>query len=787
MTKSYGRDTDPNKEEEAKKYDNPIPSREVILNYIKDQGVPVEFGQILEALEIHSDEERIALKRRLTAMERDGQLYPNRQGYYGLVEKMDLVKGRVLASRDGPGELVSSSGERIYLPTRQMKCVFHGDIALVRPVGLNHKGKIEGRIEQIIERNTQTLTGRYQETFDSAYVAPVNPVFQHDILVLKDETQVVKAGNLVSVNIISQPTRHTQPMGEITKQLGEQIAIDDAIDMAIKTNNLAEFWPEEVIDQANKLPEEVKENDLKNREDLRALPFVTIDGEDAKDFDDAVYCQKTTSGGWRLFVAIADVSYYVRPGKPLDKEAKARSTSVYFPGCVIPMLPERLSNGLCSLKPNVDRLALICEMTISKLGKLTGSKFYSGVIKSQARLTYTEVGSLLEGNNADFHKIHGDLSQHLFDLYELYLVLHQQRIIRGALDFDTPDTKIILNDDRGIDAITVDIRNDAHKLIEECMLMANVAAAKYVTRKRIPSPYRVHMPPNYDKIEGLRAYLKLHKLTLEGGNQPQPLDYAKVLTEAKIKPDYNNIQLVILRSMNQAIYTTDNEGHFGLAYDAYSHFTSPIRRYPDLLTHRAIKEGLKEDKLGAHKYSKSELEQMCEYASIAERKADSASMGVNDFLKCDFMKHRIGEVFEAVIVNIIGIGFFVQVKENFIEGLVHVATLNGDYYHFDPVRHTLVGERTKRMFKLGETVFVRLLNVNMASYKIDFELAENDANASSRKTKRSSYRRKQKSSNVKSDEVKPAKTEARRKKDKLKKRKRKAKAKNNKQTPSKDS
>jgi ribonuclease R len=776
MTKSYGRDTDPNKEAEAKKYDNPIPSREVILNYIKDQGVPVEFGQILEALQIENDEERIALKRRLTAMERDGQLYPNRQGFYGLVEKMDLVKGRVLASRDGPGELVSSSGERVYLPTRQMKCVFHGDIALVRPVGLNHKGKLEGRIEQIIERNTQTVTGRYQETFDSAYVAPVNPVFQHDILVLKNSELDIKPASLVSVNIVSQPTRHTQPMGEIVKQLGEQIAIDDAIDMAIKTNNLAEFWPEEVSAQADKLSEEVKENDLKNREDLRSLPFVTIDGEDAKDFDDAVYCQKTTSGGWRLFVAIADVSYYVRPTQPLDKEARARSTSVYFPGCVIPMLPERLSNGLCSLKPNVDRLALVCEMTISKEGKLTRSKFYSAVIKSQARLTYTEVADLLEGNDADFLKNYGDLSQYLFTLYELYLVLHEQRAIRGALDFDAPETRIILNDHRGIDAITVAERNDAHRLIEECMLMANVAAAKYVSRNRIPSPYRVHMPPNYEKIEGLRAYLKIHKLSLGGGNNPQPLDYAKVLTEARTKPDYNNIQLVILRSMNQAIYTTHNEGHFGLAYEGYSHFTSPIRRYPDLLTHRAIKYGLKEDKLGAHKYGKSELESMCEFASIAERKADSASQGVNDFLKCDFMKHRIGEVFEAVIVNIIGIGFFVQLKENFIEGLVHVATLNGDYYHFDPVRHTLMGERTKRMFKLGETVLVRLLNVNMASYKIDFELAENDPNRNlKRSAKRASYRRKKKPSTEANSVPKP---EVKRKKEKTKKRKKRTKPKN---------
>ena len=646
-----------------------------------------------------------------------------------------------------------------------MRCVFHGDVVLVRPVGLNHKGKLEGRIEQIIQRNTEILTGRYQEGLDAAYIVPINPVFHHDILVLKSDKYNLKIGSLVSVKIISQPTKHTQPLGEVIEQLGEQIAIDDAIDMAIKTNNLAEFWPDSVAKQAKNLPEIVSESDLSGRADLRALPFVTIDGEDAKDFDDAVYCKPTTSGGWRLFVAIADVSYYVRPDTALDKEAQARSTSVYFPGCVIPMLPEKISNGLCSLKPKVDRLALVCEMTISQQGKLTRSKFYSAVIQSKARLTYNEVGDLLEGNDKNFHKKYHLLTNHIYDLYALFLVLHERRQQRGALDFDTPDTKIELNEHRSIKAISISQRNDAHRLIEECMLLANVAAARMVSRKRIPAPYRVHLPPNYEKIESLRAYLKLHNLKLEGGNAPQPLDYAKVLMQARERPEFNNIQLVVLRSMSQAVYTTHNQGHFGLAYEAYSHFTSPIRRYPDLLTHRALKKVIKEESLGACRYDKNKLEALCEYASVAERKADSASQGVEDFLKCDFLKHRIGEVFEAVIVNIIGIGFFVQLKENFIEGLVHVATLSGDYYHFDPVRHTLIGERTRRLFKLGQTVFVKLINVNMASYKIDFELADNDKQPA-KKAKRSSYRNKKQVNEDKS------KSEARRKKDKVKQKKR---------------
>ncbi|MFT6835459.1 MAG: ribonuclease R, partial [Francisellaceae bacterium] len=515
-------------------------------------------------------------------------------------------------------------------------------------------------------------------------------------------------------------------------------------DMAIKTNNLAEFWPSEVTKQADLLSETVLESDLQGRADLRDMPFVTIDGEDAKDFDDAVYCEPKKSGGWRLYVAIADVSYYVRPDQPIDKEAQARSTSVYFPGQVIPMLPENLSNGLCSLKPKVDRLALVCEMSISKAGKLTRNKFYSAVIKSQARLTYTEVADLLEEKATSFHKSYPNMAVHLFNLYGLFLSLVEQRAIRGALDFDTPDTKIELNEDRGIEAITTTVRNDAHRLIEECMLMANTAAAKLVAKHKIPCPYRVHLPPNFEKIGGLRDYLKLHSLTLDGGNDPSPLDYSKLLTEAKTKPDFNNIQLVILRSMNQAVYTTHNEGHFGLAFTAYTHFTSPIRRYPDLLTHRAIKTIVKEDSLGGKQYDIHKLESLCEYASVAERKADSAAQGVDDFLKCDFMKHRVGEVFEAVIVNIIGIGFFVQIDNNFIEGLVHVATLSGDYYHFDAFHHTLVGERTKKTFKLGQKVEVKLLSVNMASYKIDFEMADNPEGSSNKrrnKSKNKSYKK----------------------------------------------
>ena len=741
MKKTYGRDADPKREREAQKYDNPIPSREAILEYIKDVGCPVSFNQIIEAMEIDKEEERVALKRRLGAMERDGQLFPNRHGYYGLTEKMDIVKGRVTATRDGPGEVVSESGNRVYLPTKQMKGVFHGDAVMARPIGLNNKGRLEGMVEQILQRNTHTLTGRYQEKFDAAYVVPVNPVLRHDVLILRNDNFEVEQGTLVGVKIISQPTTHTQPVGEITEILGEQIAIDDAIDMAIKTNGLAEFWPAEVTRQVEKLPDHVDEEDRAGRTDLRHLPFVTIDGADAKDFDDAVYCIPKRLGGWRLYVAIADVSYYVRPGSPLDKEAQTRSTSVYFPGKVIPMLPEKLSNGLCSLNPHVDRLALVCEMTVSKTGKLTRSKFYSAIIQSQARLTYDQVGGLLDGSSNALHEDYPHVVPYLYHLHAFYQTVKVQREMRGALDFDTLETEIILNQAREVARIAVQERNDAHRLIEECMLMANVAAARLVKRHRIPAPYRVHEGPNPQKVEELRNYLKIHGLKLGGGLEPTPQDYAKLLAEARHKEEFNNIQLVVLRSMNQAVYSVENKGHFGLAYPAYCHFTSPIRRYPDLITHRAIKSAQKELELGAFRYGKNELEQICEHASTQERRGDSAAQGVEDFLKCDFMKHRVGEIFDATIVNIIGIGFFVQLDENYIEGLVHVATLNGDYFHFDSTRHVLVGERTGMVFKLGQPVQVKLLSVNMASFKIDFELVENDEATGSRR-KRSKTRKK---------------------------------------------
>ena len=718
----YSIQKDPNKIEEANKYDNPIPSRDVIINYLSDLGAPVLFESIFIALQLSTEEHRIALRRRLKAMERDGQLIYNRKGFYGLVKKMDLFEGRIISSGEGPGLVQNETGETLYLSSFQMRCVFHGDKVVVRPSGINIKGKLEGEIVDILARNTNTIIGRYEEEFDAAYVIPINSICRHDILIIDKNDLSLSSGMLVNVEIISQPTLRTQPVGKVTSIQGTQVSISEAISMATETYDLPHIWSKEVGDFIKKVPSYVSDVESAKRQDLRKLNFVTIDGADAKDFDDAVYCEVKNSGGWRLFVAIADVSNYVRQGTALDFSARERSTSVYFPNYVIPMLPEKLSNELCSLQPLKDRLSLVCEMTISQKGRLSGYKFYSAVINSKARLTYTQVANLLENNDKEFYEKYNELVPDIFNLYSLYLTLHEKRKLRGAIDFDVVETQINLNKRSEIESIRPRSRNDAHRIIEECMLLANVSAAKFIQKNSTEAPYRVHGLPLSDRIKGLREFLKNQGLSLGGGDTPTPKDYSEMLNQAKSKPNFDDIQLVALRSMNQAIYTPDNDGHFGLAYNEYTHFTSPIRRYPDLIVHRVIKSIIGEKKLGAYSYSKQDLIGLCDHASSSERRADSASRDVEDWLKCSFMKPRIGDQFKAKIVSVMSFGFFVRLSENYIDGLVHISSLNTDYFHFDGNQQQLLGEKSRKIYKLGDEVEVVLISVNMTSFKIDFEL-----------------------------------------------------------------
>ncbi|MCQ4271636.1 ribonuclease R [Pseudomonas kuykendallii] len=742
---------DPEAAREAEKYENPIPSRELILKRLDERGAPASREQLVEEFGLTTDDQLEALRRRLRAMERDGQLIYTRRGTYAPVDKLDLICGRVSGHRDGFGFLVPDDGsDDLFLSPAQMRLVFDGDRALARVSGLDRRGRREGAIVEVISRGHERIVGRYYEESGIGFVIPDNPKIQQEVLISPGRTSGAKIGQFVEVEITHWPTPRFQPQGDIVEVVGNYMAPGMEIDVALRSYDIPHVWPAAVEKEAARLKPEVEEKDKEKRVDLRHLPFVTIDGEDARDFDDAVYCEKNGSnwrlfsGGWKLYVAIADVSHYVKVGSALDEEATNRGNSVYFPERVVPMLPEALSNGLCSLNPHVDRLALVCEMTISKTGKLTDYQFCEAVIHSHARLTYNKVSAMLEQPKSSEGKAlrseYSEVLPHLKQLYSLYQVLLEARHSRGAIDFETQETRIIFGSGRKIAEIRPTQRNDAHKLIEECMLAANVATAEFLKKHEIPALYRVHDGPPPERLEKLRAFLGELGLTLHRGKEgPSPKDYQALLQTIQDRPDFHLIQTVMLRSLSQAVYSADNHGHFGLNYEAYTHFTSPIRRYPDLLTHRAIRSVIRSKRdtphvkrVGAavmpkariYPYDEPALEQLGEQCSLTERRADEATRDVVNWLKCEFMKDRVGESFAGVITAVTGFGIFVELKDIYVEGLVHVTALPGDYYHFDAVHHRLAGEKTGRSFRLGDSVEVRVMRVDLDERKIDFELAE---------------------------------------------------------------
>jgi len=749
---------DPEAAREAEKYDNPIPSRELILQQLSDRGSPANREQLVEEFGLTTEDQVEALRRRLRAMERDGQLIYTRRGTYAPVDKLDLILGRVSGHRDGFGFLIPDDGsDDLFLSPSQMRLVFDGDRALARVSGLDRRGRREGAIAEVISRAHESLVGRYYEEGGIGFVIADNPKIQQEVLVTPGRHGNAKIGQFVEVKITHWPTPRFQPQGDIVEVVGNYMAPGMEIDVALRSYDIPHVWPDAVVKEAHKLKPEVEEKDKEKRIDLRHLPFVTIDGEDARDFDDAVYCEKNASGwklfsgGWKLYVAIADVSHYVKVGSALDEEATVRGNSVYFPERVVPMLPEELSNGLCSLNPKVDRLAMVCEMTMSKTGKMTDYQFYEAVIHSHARLTYNKVSAMLEQPKSTEGKAlrgeYKDVLPHLKQLYSLYQVLLAARHERGAIDFETQETRIIFGAGRKIAEIRPTQRNDAHKLIEECMLAANVATAAFMQKHEIPALYRVHDGPPPERLEKLKAFLAELGLSLHRGKAkegPSPKDYQALLETIRGRDDYHLIQTVMLRSLSQAVYSADNQGHFGLNYEAYTHFTSPIRRYPDLLTHRAIRSVIRSKldtphvrRAGAvamprariYPYDEAALEQLGEQCSLTERRADEATRDVVNWLKCEFMKDRVGETFQGVITAVTGFGLFVELKDIYVEGLVHVTALPGDYYHFDPVHHRLAGERSGRNFRLGDSVEVRVMRVDLDERKIDFEMSEGMLNA----------------------------------------------------------
>ncbi len=733
---------DPFADREAQKYENPIPSREVILALLEKSSGPLTRRDISNSLKLGSEEQLEALRRRLRAMERDGQIISNRKGAYGRIDKMDLVKGVVQGHRDGFGFVIPHDGsEDVYLSNRQMRKVFHGDEVLVRPGPLDFKGRRDGSIVEVLTHNTQQLVGRYFYEKGICFVRPDNTRLGHDVIIPPENVKNAKHGQFVLIDIIQQPDRRGPPAGNIIEIMGEHLAPGMEIDVAIRSHNIPHLWPVDVEEQIKEYSREVSEKDKGHRVDLREHPFVTIDGEDARDFDDAVYCEEKKAGGWRLFVAIADVSHYVEVGSALDREAAHRGTSVYFPDYVVPMLPEILSNGLCSLNPQVDRLCMVCEMTISAIGKVSGYKFYEAVMHSHARLTYTEVGSVIDDRNKkrsgvrqQFHEILPQIDV----LHDLYQTLRANRDTRGAIDFETKETRILFDDERKIKKIVPTERNEAHKLIEECMLAANVCAAKFLEFHKIPSLYRVHESPREEKIKMLQEFLGELGISMYFNGDVGPEDYQNVLQHVADRPDAKLIQTVMLRSMNQAVYQPENQGHFGLAYQAYAHFTSPIRRYPDLLVHRAIRsivrskietakvrrvKGAKPlSKASIYPYGDETMVNLGEQCSLNERRADEATRDVVNWLKCEYLRGHVGESFEGVISAVTAFGVFVELKEMYVEGLVHITALPQDYYHHEAAHHRLVGERTRRVFRLGDELDVQVVRVNLDERTVDFEL-----------------------------------------------------------------
>lgn len=728
-------------------FDPEVPSREVIMQQLRTFGKPMAVEALARAVGA-SVPISVGFERRLKAMERDGQIFLNRQGKLQVNTQLEFFAGKVQGHRDGYGFLLrDDGGPDLFLSPREMQKVLHGDRVLARIDG-EYRGKPEGVIVEVLERRTNRLVGRFLKERGACIVVPEDQRIKHDILIPPQEVNGAEHGQVVTVEIVQQPTRHTQPLGRVVEVLGE---IDDPgmeIEIAVRKFGVPHQFSEACLAKAARLPDKVRASDIRGRIDLRDIPFVTIDGEDARDFDDAVFCMPVNLGtekrrrmGWRLLVAIADVSNYVRPGDPIDADALERGTSVYFPRRVIPMLPESLSNGICSLNPGVDRLVLVCDMVIAatgqKAGQITAYQFYDAVIHSHARCTYTQVWEALQQPNGPAAAALGELLPHIRHLHELYQLFAEARVKRGAIDFDTVETRIVCTPVGRIERIEAYTRNDAHKLIEECMLAANTCAAEFMTRNKRHGLYRVHEGPTPEKLETLRAYLSTIGLTLEGGDDPSTADYARLVEQARGRPDYEIIQTMCLRSLQQAIYSPEQVGHFGLSYEHYAHFTSPIRRYPDLLTHRVIKGILtgrryvpKVADVGAvvalppGEQEEAIWEKLGLVLSAAERRADDASRDVEAWLKCWFIKEHVGEIFSGRVTGVAPFGLFITLETLFVEGLVHVSELGSDYFQYNEAAHELRGERTGMRYRLTDPVQVQVARVDLEARRIEFRLVK---------------------------------------------------------------
>ena len=675
-----------------------------ILDALNSAGAPLTAQELAARLDMKVGERR-ALDGALAALERAGEVGQNRAGALLVAKRIALVAGRIEGHPDGHGFLGPDDGSpRVFLPPAEMREVIHGDRAAVRVSGRDSRGRPHGTIVEVLERGNRRIVGRLHAGHGVLFLVPEDRRIAHDIVVPPAEVNGAKAGQVVTVDLIAQPSRHAQPIGRVAEVLGHYADPGMEIEIAVRKFELPHQFSKRALAAARALPDSVQLEDIDKRRDLRSLEFVTIDGETARDFDDAVFCRRE-GRGFRLWVAIADVSHYVHHGDALDMEARERGTSVYFPRRVIPMLPEKLSNGLCSLNPQADRLAMACEMEVAASGAVSDYKFYPAVIRSHARLTYTEVWEKLSGKTA---------KDSLVVLYDVFKVLLEQRERRGAIDFETVETRMVFDARGKIEKIVPEPRNDAHRLIEECMLAANVCAGNFVAEHGHPVLYRVHDVPSAEKVSALRAFLAELGLQLPGGEIPRPADYAQLLQRIRKRPDFALLQTILLRSLKQALYSPNNAGHFGLAFDAYVHFTSPIRRYPDLLVHRAIKAVL-----ARKRYDGVDWEGLGRHCSETERRADDASRDVENWLKCYSMREHVGGTFSGTITGVVPFGLFVTLDDYFVDGLVHISELGRDYFQFDDARHMLLGERTGVRYRLADRMTVKLVRVDIEQRKMD--------------------------------------------------------------------
>ncbi|HET7222121.1 MAG TPA: ribonuclease R [Rhodanobacteraceae bacterium] len=714
---------DPHAEREAQRYEHPIPSREAILALLAERGSLLRADAIAEALGIHDGVRREALDKRLRAMLRDGQLLESRRGGLAPAERIGLIAGTVLANADGYGFLrPDEGGEDLYLSPAQMRQVLHGDRVLASVVGVDRRGRQQGAIREVLERRGPRLVGRVVEERGVVVVDPDDRRLHQDVLIPSDARGGARAGQIVVAEITEPPTTQRGPIGRIVSVLGERLQPSLIVEMAIESHGLPHEWPIEVTREAESVEPRVTRAECEGRVDLRKLPLVTIDGADSRDFDDAVYAEPVRGGGFKLIVAIADVSHYVQPETALDDEAYKRGTSTYFPGFVVPMLPETLSNGICSLNPDVDRLCMACEMRVGADGEATRAKFYPAVMRSHARLTYDAVWEVIGGRDAETRHRMGKLLPHIDHLHALYKAFDAARKRRGTIEFETSEVDYRLDDKGDVVSLGAHERNDAHKLIEECMIAANVQAAKFLAKKKIPAPFRVHAPPPADKYEDLLAFLREYKLKLPPLAEVKPRDFAALLKRVADRADAELFRSVLLRAQSLASYQPANHGHFGLALDAYAHFTSPIRRYPDLLVHRAIRYALLGGKPAAYLYTESKMATMAAHCSRTERRAEEAERDVDERYKCAWMEQHVGAEFGGIITGVTSFGLFVELTESKVSGLVHITQLRNDYYHFDARRHELRGERTGTVFRLGDAVRVQVLRASMEDRKIDFRM-----------------------------------------------------------------